>query len=653
MCAQRTYEGALTWRTVLALVFASVIVQPGIMYIYLVAGWALPLSTWLVILLWVEISRFMGHPMRKQEIFIIMAFQWTAISGAWLFLNPIKNLYFSYSDIPETVGLTSYVPYWWAPPGAIGEFRSFIDFRWAVPLFVMVATFLLERIAAVSIGYLSYQIFAVEEKLEFPSQSASAQTIVTLAEREPDRMRALTAAASLGMIYAGLSFMLPYLTGGLGGSPLQFLPRGWSDFTYLIERFIPGGTLGMDATLFTFVSGFIVPLPVLALMLATSLGIYLIGNHFLIPPEYGGSGLWPEWRPGMPMLIIINRSQIYVWISVAIGFMLAVAFIPLLLRPRVLIGAFQALRRASGVGEKPPVPLWLLLVAFFGSTLASVALFHFLVPDFPIWIPLVFSVGLSFFTSFISASAAGVTWGGASVPYLRESSIYFSGYRGLDAWFANYITWGTSPYLSLQQIGGLAWVAPPPMAGLPLIVNGGAISGQLKMADIVDCPKRDYILSVFLVALLGFGMSFIYSSIFWSAAPIPSSAYPYTVTGWITEVIERARWVNWLWTGILFNTTYIGVSFVAGAVVSVVSHFLHIFYAPIAIATGILTPMPVVISQFIGGFVGLFLKRRMGTANWMKYRPLIVIGLIIGDGVISTISVATSLISKAQWVLPY
>ena len=267
MKPETKYEKGLTWRTILALVFASVVVQPGIMYIYLVSGWALPLSTWLVILLWVEISRLMGNPMRKQEIFLIMAFQWTALSGAWFFLNPVKSLFFAQSTIPEAVGLPSYVPSWWAPQIGTGEeIRSFFDPRWASPIAVLVATFFLGRIAEVSIGYLCYQIYAVEEKLEFPAQSASAQTIVTLAEREHERMRVLTMAATIGMIYAIFSFMLPYFTGGLAASPLKFLPRGWVDLTYLIERYIPGGAFGFDATLFTFISGFIVPLKVLTLM---------------------------------------------------------------------------------------------------------------------------------------------------------------------------------------------------------------------------------------------------------------------------------------------------------------------------------------------------------------------------------------------------
>jgi hypothetical protein len=654
MANEAVYEKALTWKAILAILFGCVIVQPGLIYLYLVSGWALPLSTWLVILLWTEFSRLLGNPMKKQEIFIIMAFQWTAISGAWMFLNPIRNVYFIQSGIPKVFGIKE-VPRWWAPIDALERIlteRTFLDQAWILPIFVMLIVFVLELMASISIGYLTYQIFVVEQKLEFPSQSASAMTIVTLAEREPRRMRVLTTAALVGMIYAIFSFMIPYFTGGIGASPLQFLPRGWKDITYLIEPLVPGGILGFDTTFFTFITGFIVPLQVLTFMLITSLSIYLIGNHFIIPQEYGGLGLWPEWKPGMPMLLAISRSQLYVWISVAIGFSLAAAFIPLLLRPRVVIRAFSGLKKISDI-ERPIVPWWALLLMFFGATLCSVILTHFLIPEFPIWILLIFSIGLSFFTSFISSGASGITFGGMSIPYLRESIIYYSGYRGLDAWFANYITWGTSPYLSLQQIGGLAWVASPPMAGLPLIVDGSGITGAFKMADIVGCSKREYILAVIIVAILGWGMSFIYSSIFWKVAPIPSSAYPYTVTGWATEVIERCRWVNWLWTGIVLNSYYIGISFLAGTLASVISHLLHIPYAPIAMASGILTPMPVIISQFIGGLIGHFIKARIGEDKWLRYRPLIVTGFILGDGSVLTFTVTITLISKAQWVLPF
>jgi hypothetical protein len=70
-------------------------------------------------------------------------------------------------------------------------------------------------------------------------------------------------------------------------------------------------------------------------------------------------------------------------------------------------------------------------------------------------------------------------------------------------------------------------------------------------------------------------------------------------------------------------------------------------------ASGILTPMPVIISQFIGGLIGHFIKARIGEDKWLRYRPLIVTGFILGDGSVLTFTVTITLISKAQWVLPF
>jgi hypothetical protein len=631
-----SYNKALTWRSFLALVFACTVLQPAIMYQYLITGGGLPFSSWLVILLWVELGRLLGNPLRKEEVFIINAFELTAINWAWLFIYPLKNLYYTLSPITEQFGFATLIPSWWSPVGESAnhliDIRTFLHPAWTIPILVMIGAAALTLIANISIGYLCYQLYVVTEKLAFPTQSASALTIVIVAEGKPvERVRVLMMSALLGASYAFLSLMLPSLA-----PLLRFLPRGTLDLTYLLDSPLPGSSFGIDLTLFTIVTGFIIDIRYLAAQFASSIAVYVIGNHFLIKKEYGGLGIWEEWKPGMALSVIYSRSGLYFWISMAIGLGLAITFIPLALNPSILIRAFKKLGR---LGEGPAFSTTSLLGLFFGSTLASVALTHILVPDFPVWILILFSVGWSFFASFLSASATGYS-GGFSIPRLTESVIYFSGYRGIDIWYANFITWGGSV---------------PTTVGLPLIATGGgSISGQFKMADMVGCRIREFIFALVLVTILGWIMSFLFSSLFWWAAPIPSSAYPYTVTGWIVEVMERNRMVNWLWTGILFKTDVILEGFGVGAILSFISHFLHLPFLPVAVAGGILVSIDAVTAQFIGGLISQFLiAPRIGKERWRMCAPLVWTGIFIGDAAVGTLTSAISLVSKAQWIIPY
>jgi len=634
------YAPALTWRSMLAIVFACTVIQPAVIYLYLVTGAGLPLSTWLVILLWSEVARFFGSRLSKQETFIIMAFEAAAVSSVWVFLNPVKNIYFVLSPVTRAFGLTKLTPSWWAPGFEealkVWAANTLLQPQWTIPILVLVLTGALGLLADIAMGYFCYQLYVVTERLPFPLAMASAHSIVAIAEREPERIRVLMLAILGGILYGFLSHFLPFIT----GSPVfMVLPRGTRDFSYLTEYFLTGSSFGIDTTFTTFITGFILPLPVLAVMLITSFGAYFVGNHYLY--EWG---IWPEWVTGMPVSTAWTRSQLYFWTSAGIGFSLAAAFIPLAMRPRLVLGAFKALAKARGNGGGAGV--WLLLGLFFSATLGAVVLVHVLVPGFPLWILIAFSVGWSFFASFISANAQGIGAAGSfNIPYLRESVIYFSGYRGVDIWFANYLTWSSAA----------PGAVPPPSIGLPLISTGGAsIAASFKQADFLNVRKEDYIKALILVTIVSWLMSFVFTNLFLNIAGIPSSAYPYTVTGWPVEVMERNRWIQWLWSGILFKPDVIMESFIVGVAIAVASTLFKAPYVPVAITMGIFSFPPSVISQFIGGLVGnLIFARLLGRKKWGIYAPLIVTGMYVGDAIIYMVDSAILLAIKSQWLLPY
>lgn len=133
----------LTWRSILALLFSLALVEPMMIYSYLVTGASLPLQVgwwpWIVVLVWAEVSRFTGSPLSKQELFIILSFQWIASFYALFFLDPIQNMYRAYSAESQALGVAKYVPSWWVPSARDAERLMaqrwiYFDPAWTVPI---------------------------------------------------------------------------------------------------------------------------------------------------------------------------------------------------------------------------------------------------------------------------------------------------------------------------------------------------------------------------------------------------------------------------------------------------------------------------------------------------------------------------------------
>jgi len=646
VCVTEKYQRGLTWRSVLALVFGGLIVEPAIIYYYLVTGLALPLSTWIVILVFSEIARAFGRPLTKQEIFIILSFETLGLLGyAWVFVMPVKNLYFAHSGITEAFGLSELIPTWWSPPRELYidlmRMGTFFHTSWLLPVIALIAIpYTFGVIANITMGYFSYSLYVSVEKLTFPAQAAAAQTIVALSEREPRWVRPLYLAVIVGILYNGASTFSEFLLG------YSFIKRGrlgigtgWApsllDFTAVLETIpgLRGAQLGFTSDLTFYVTGMLLPLSITVFMVIGAFSFYFFGNIAIT-----ALNLWPPefpWRPGLGMTALAYRSTLYFWTSVFIGLALAVAFVPILIQPQKLVRAFRGLSIAGK--EAGGTSIWLLLAMFLVSTLGTVALVYFLVPGFPVWLLIVFIAGLSFFITFVQTQSAGVTYGGFNIPYLREMMIYYSGYRGFDIW----------------------------LAPVSVYTGGTSFCGAFLQADVCEVKHSEYVKASFITVGLGVIMSFIYMTLFMKMAEIPSIAYPYTIIRWPVETMEWARWQSWLWSGLLFKYDLILGSLGIGAVLSVLGHFLHAPYALVSILMGGLmgavpgvtlsvSPLALTIAQLSGSLMSTYVFARiLGVERWKSIRPVVVMGFMIGDGLMWALQAALMLTSKSMWLLPY
>ncbi len=619
-------QKGLTWRSMMAFVFIVFIIQPAIVYNWLVEGlWGLALTSWAVILLWVGLTRLLGSPLTSKEIFIIRTMETTGLMATgYFFAYLLRNQYFANSEVAQIFGLQHAVPRFFSPLGddAIRSMmnRTFFDAAWALP--ILVGVFIpisLSAIANYTLGLFAFSLYAREEKLEFPFATWDAKTMKSFGDRDLSRIRVIALAILAGAVYGFATYGLTTLIS------VPLVPRTLVEFTSIVETVLPGASFSFSTDLTLYLPGFIIDIKYTAAQFIASVALYVFGNTYITE-----NSLWPvesQWIPNQRVFWHYSRSMLYFWNSFTIGWGIAVAVIPLLLKHKTVIRAFASIReRTGGFGGK-----WLnsklLLLVYLSTAATAIILTLLLVPGFPVWVLVVFTLGVSFVITLLQTHAAGIS-GGFSLPYLRETLIYTSGYSGLDIWFL-----------------------PSEMS---LFLGGSGISQQLIQASMLGVDVKEYTKTFFLIIALGLAGSFTFVSLFWRLNPIPGWAYPYTISAWPVEAMNFWRWQSWLWTGYLFRPTWMYTGFgISTALYLVCDLVLHIPSFPIAMMTGMLMPPWAALAQFAGSLLSIAAGKFIGGGFWEANKGFVVIGMLIGDGLVSTILSVWRLISRSTWLMPY
>jgi hypothetical protein len=111
----------------------------------------------------------------------------------------------------------------------------------------------------------------------------------------------------------------------------------------------------------------------------------------------------------------------------------------------------------------------------------------------------------------------------------------------------------------------------------------------------------------------------------------------------------------WIWTGYLFKTDWMLLGFGVGAITYIItSSLLKMPYALVVLISGALLGIPGAFAQLVASILGdRFLKPKFGSTNWYKYRSVIVMGYVLGDGLMETIRALIILAAKSSWLLPF
>jgi len=610
-----------SWRSYLGLIYTILVFQPAIMYLYLTTGNTLlsAATQWASLILFVELARLSGKPLTKQEATII--FLGSALSSAFALplLPPwgwIYRLWFKYSPVAMAFNLEKYIPSFYAPVSEEPWIqRTFFHPSWTYAVTVSIIAWLCFRILDLSLSLFVRALYIEVERLPFPTIVPQAEAVVTLTERRKDAMRIFVTAAIISMIYGVLAYSVPFIVQSVGYT-FQLIPLPWADFNPTLHHIVKGASLGIATDVLTFVSGFLVSFPVCIAIFIGSFVVYFVGNAILV--SLGISEFAKTWAFGMTVQDSWQRSLMYFWISPLIGFSIAAGVLPILLRPKFLKRAFQAVMGKTKT-EVMISPL-IILIPFFVTSAILIGFIHMLVPDFPILV-LVF-LNMVWPILYILITSRGMGEAVAfQIPYVPQLSIIASGYGGYDIWFA------------------------------PLYQQPWNWLGPLKVCDLTRTHPISFIKTYILAWPLALVLGFIYAMMFWKVAPIPSAAYPGVNTFWPVTGALQAIWITH--PPEIFQPIMIAAGFIVGSVLFFITNLLHMSALMIGITAGTFTAIPSALTILVGGIIGKVIEIKFGKTRWNRYKGTFAAGLILGQAIILVVGVAIALIIKSMWVMPY
>ncbi len=636
------FESGLTMRSVMAIIFASLAILPVSTYVWLVSGAVLAsAAVYITVILFSELSIMMGAPLRKQEVFIIYIMASIA-GGSFVFLTMVYRQYYansfitwSFIDPFSKKPIPELIPSWWAPPyyTQAAKIRSLLQPAWIIPITLSTLQFgVLSIIQEIALTMICSVLYIEAEKLPFPMAHVNAELITTLTERREERIHIFTIVTLATMAYVVIRDGIPIITSGMFNVAMQIIPIPWLDLTtgYMgIEKIMPGACFGISTNILDFAVGFVLPISILMSMLIGSLLTWTFGNWLALTAWSGYFPEWVnEWKSGMSLSLIWQRSLMRVWIYPQLGFILGLSFFLMASRYRYVISAFKMLMRLKGVTERGYFPISILLLMYLGASGLSILLFHMFVPDFPIWLAALASIGITFINGLVGTRMLGEAAALLQFQYYWQGIVILSNYPKIDAFFFQPLIGGTlTP----------SWVQ------------------AVKIAHLTETRPMDFF-KAFIIAFVAYSVfSLVYASFFWSMAPIPSSVYPWTLIQWPVRAVTDSMWYT---RQIVARPEVIGYSFLSvvalGLLGQALARFTPISFNVVGFVTGTAIVPPSTVSMLIGGLIGNYvIKRYMGEKAWNEYRAVIVAGVAAGMGIIIGVLSAMVIMTRATWIKPY
>jgi hypothetical protein len=386
----------------------------------------------------------------------------------------------------------------------------------------------------------------------------------------------------------------------------------------------------VDVTLFT--TAFVIPSSIIVGWFISSIAVWVFGNWLARTYLSNVFPVWSErWTPGMSYSLALQQSQLWVWLSPNIGFAIAVAIIPMVVGFRFIKMFRRSSKQPKSTKSMVSTPVWKILLLYFTGIAISFGIFHYFVPEFPIWIPLLISGGWSLLLALANTRILGETGTSIGSPPLMSMSILASGYPKIDVWYAPLYQGGTSALWWTQGV---------------------------KVAHLTKTKPMSYFKAMAFMVVITFILSFVYVNLFWIMAPIPSSVYPMTAINWPIGLMTHGLWVTRQLAALrmdLILDAFFIMLIVAAIVWSVQKIVKRGAFIPIYVAliSGCFMGPHVTIPFLIGVVLNYLLLRFFGREWWGNYKAIIATGILCGEGITVGVCALIALIAKSIWLLPY
>jgi hypothetical protein len=513
-------------KTIVGALFVSIVMVPGNIYLELMIGGSIGAAAqWVTIILFIEVAKRSFTMLKRQEIYLLYYVTSALVnreSGA--FEGLLWHQYFIQSPAAVQFGIQEALGelWWWAPPAdseALVE-RTFFHPDWFWPIAFLVLGMIVGRIAWFSASYVLFRITSDYEKLPFPFAPINAQGAMALAEESSGEItwkwRVFSIGAVIGIVWGMIYVAVPAITGAFMEQPVQLIPIPFVDFTQYTGYFLPATPLGFTLHLGPIFAGFLAPFWAI---MGAFIGVMI---HTAVSPILHSYGFMPHWFMGMDTIQTHFVTGIDFWMSFGIGITFAITVIGFY---QVWTGVRSARiqKTEKGNWETPPgrgdFKIWICVVLFCLASLYTIVLSKILFPDLVTITLLVFFFVFAFIytplISFVNARLDGMVGQNVSIPYIKEATIFLSGFQGIQIWFVDF--------------------------GLD---NYGAAAERFRQIELTGTKFTSILKAeVFMVPLV-FATSFMYWSYIWKLAPIPSDAYPYVQLFWPLRALQRCVWIT-------------------------------------------------------------------------------------------------------------
>lgn len=642
-----TFEDGFNWTSLLGAIFIALLMVPGAIYMGLLAGIESigSASQWVTVILFIEVAKRAQKTLKKPEIFVLFFMAGAAMGMP--FNGLLWNQFFVRSDAAIANGIAELLPTWYAPAADSESYtlRTFFHVDWLPAIGLVIFGTFFGQLASMVLGYGLFRVASDVEKLPFPMAPIGAQGIMALAEDADEktvanaedkwRWRVFSIGGAIGLGFGLLYLLLPTLSGALTGSPIQIFPIPFSDFTPQTGEYLKAVATGMSWDLGNIIFGMVLPY---FAMVGSFIGLVAT---FVMNPVLESVGVLKSWTAGDSTVTTLYKNNIDFFFSFQIGIALAVAIggIAQVIRTfknrekPAASGAAPALALAGVPKGRGDIKTWFVVLVYFFVTITYIVVSGWLIDWHPGVMAVLFFLGFVYtpLISYVTARLEGMVGQVVEVPFIREATLIMSGYQGVAVWF------------------------------LPIpIANYGQMCVFYKQCELTGTKftsiwKTQVVLFPIILLSSIFFMNFI-----WSLNDVPSAVYPFAEEMWKLHAENACI----MFTATLgefsifeeaFNGLYITIGTVFGGFLFWI---MSIVGAPVMLTYGVVRglgqTMPhSVIPQFIGALIGrYYFQKRMGL-KWRQYIPVVSAGFACGMGLITTVGVGITFLSKAALPLPF